>query len=198
MLKEECIIPNGEGKMFTVKKGQTLRVIEVEGQQVASLIIYNEHNMKESFCACLTRQNSGCFTRTNKLYSKPASTEDVMFTVLTEKDRMFWLGPDRCNRFYYEQRHGVKGHNNCQDILAELIKPYGLTPHDVHEVLNIFMDVVFQEDGTYEFVASPVSKGDYVDLLAEKDCLVGVAACPDDLSAYNNFEAKPLGIQIFG
>ena len=197
MLKEDFIIPSGEGRMFTVKKGQTLRVIEVEGQQVASLIIFNEHDMKESFCACLTRQNSGCFTRTKKLYSKPASAEDVMFTVLTEKEGMFWLGPDRCNRFYYELHHGIKGHKNCQDILAELIKPYGLTPYDVSEVLNIFMNVIFQEDGTYEFVASPVSKGDYVDLLAEMDCLVGVAACPDELSAYNNFEAKPLGIQLF-
>ena len=197
MLKEDSIVPSGEGKIFTVKKGQTLRIIEVEGPQVASLIIFNEHDMKESFCACLTRQNSGCFTKTKKLYSKPASAGDVMFTVLTEKDGMFWLGPDRCNRFYYEQHYGVKDHNNCQDILAELIKSYGLTPYDVSEVLNIFMNVVFQEDGTYELVASPVSKGDYVDLMAEKDCLVGVAACPDDLSAYNNFETKPLGIQIF-
>ena len=124
-------------------------------------------------------------------------TTDVMFSVLTNKDGMFWLGPDRCNRFYYEQYYGVRDHKNCQDILTELIKPYGMTSYDVPEVLNVFMNVSFEEDGSYKFVASPVSKGDYVDLLSEKDCLVGVAVCPDEFGAYNNFKPKALGIQIF-
>ena len=125
-----------------------------------------------------------------------------MFTVLTEKDGMFWLSPGRCNSFIYEQYHGIKGHKNCQDILAECIKPYGMTPYDVPEVLNIFMNAVFEKDGTYKYVASPVSMGDYVDLLAEMDCLVGVSACPSDpvtfaTDPYNDSKAKPIGIQIF-
>ncbi len=195
MLKEDFIIPSGEGKMFTVKKGQTLRIIEVEGLQAADLIIFNERDMKESFSAWLTREYSGCFTRAKKLYSKlPA--ENVMFTVLTEKDGIFWLSPGRCRKASYELEHGIKGHKNCQDILAELIRPYGMTAYDVPEVLNIFMNASFQEDGTFEHTASPIGKGDYIDLLAEMDCLVGVSACPDDLNSYNNFKAKPLGIQI--
>ena len=196
MLKEDFIIPSGEGKMFTVKKGQTMRVVAVEGPQAADLIVFNEHNMKESYSAWLTRQNSGCFTKAKKLYSKlPAM--NVMFTVLNEKDGIFWLSGARCSRFAYEVGRGMKGHKNCQDILAGLIKPYGMTQRDVPEVLNIFMKAVFQKDGSYKFIASPVSKGGYVDLLAEMDCLVGVAACPDEFGEYNNFKAKPLGIQIF-
>ncbi len=195
MLKEDFIIPSSEGKMFTVKKGQTLRVIEVEGLQAADLIIFNEHDMRESFCAWLTRDISGSFTKAKKLYSK-LPEGNIMFTVLTEKDRMFWLSPGRCNRLTYELHQGIKGHKNCQDILAECIKPYGMTPYDVPEVLNIFMDAIFNKDGTFEHSPSPVSKGDYLDLLAEMDCLVGVSACPSD-GVINNFEAKPLGIQIF-
>ena len=86
MLKEDFIVPAGEGKMFTVKKGQTLRVIQVEeGVQAADLIIFNEHDMKESFSAWLTRHFSGCFTRAEKLHSKlPAG--NLMFTVSTEKE----------------------------------------------------------------------------------------------------------------
>jgi len=196
MPKEEFIIPACEGKMFTVKKGQILRVIAVEGPQAADLIVFNEHDMKESYSAWLTRQNSGCFTRAKKLYSKlPAM--NVMFTVLNEKDGIFWLSGARCNRFGYERHHGIKDHNSCQDILAGLLKPYGMTQRDVPEILNIFMKAIFQKDGSYKFVASPVSKGGYVDLLAEMDCLVGVSACPDEFGEYNNFEAKPLRIQIF-
>ena len=190
MLNKEFIIPSCEGRIFTVKKGQLLRIIEVEGEQAADVIIFNEHDMKESFSTWLTRHNSGCFTKAKYLYSKlPAM--NIMFTVLTEKDGMFWLSPGRCNRYFYEQRNAIKDHKNCQDILAELIKPYGLTPWDVPEVLNIFMNAAFQQDGTYELIAPPVSKGDYMELLAEMDCLVGVSACPSD-----RFGWKPLGIQI--
>lgn len=199
MLKEDFIIPAGEGKMFTVKKGQTLRVIQVEeGVQAADLIVFNEHDMKETFSAWVTRHISKCFTRAEKLYSKlPA--QNVMFTISTEKggkSGMLWLSPGRCNRFSYERR-GIKGHNNCQDILAKIIEPYGLTPWDVPEVLNIFVNAVFHEDGTYEWPRAPVSKGDYMDFLAEMDCLVGVSMCPDDMNAYNDFKAKPLGFKIF-
>ena len=196
MAKEDFIVPACEGKMFTVKKGQTLRVIAVEGPQAADLIVFNEHDMRESYSAWLTRQNSGCFTRVKKLYSTLPAMK-VMFTVLNAKDGIFWLSGARCNALCYETLNGIKGHNSCQDILAELVKPYGLTHYDVPEVLNIFMKAVFQKDGSYKFIASPVSKGDYVDLLAEMDCLVGVAACPDEFGEYNNYEAKPLGIQIF-
>ena len=133
------------------------------------------------------------YNELKKLYSKlPAM--NVMFTVLSERDDMFWLSPGRCNRFTYEQR-GIKGHNNCQEILAELIKPYEMTAFDVPEVLNIFMNAVYQKDGTYKFIPAAKEKGDYVDLLANMDCLVGISACPGS-GSYNDFQAKPIGVQI--
>lgn len=195
-LKEEFIIPKCEGRSFTIKKGQKLRIIEVEGVQGADMIAFNSADMKESFSAWMTRSISGSFTRAEKLYSKlPAA--NVMFTVLTQKDGIFFFTPGRCNRLKYELVYGVKGyHKNCQDILAECIKPYGMTPYDVPEVLNIYMNVLFHENGTYEFKESPVSKGDYVELLAEMDCLCAMTACPSD-GVINGFEPKPLGIQIF-
>ena len=96
-LKEELIIPKCEGRSFTVKKGQTLRVIEIEGVQGADLIAFNSADMRESFSAWMTRSISGSFTRAEKLYSKlPAA--NVMFTVLTQKDGIFFFTPGRCNR----------------------------------------------------------------------------------------------------
>ena len=195
MIKEEFIIPSSEGKMFKVKKGQTLRLIEVEGLQAADLIIFNEHDMNESFSAWLTRHNSRSFSKANKLYSK-LPFGNIMFTVLTEKEGIYFLSPGRCNRMTYELHQGIKDHKNCQDILAELIKPYGMKAYDVPEVLNIFMNVVYNKDGSYEYLASPVSKGDYVDLMAEMDCLVGISSCPGE-GVINGFKAKPLGIKIF-
>jgi uncharacterized protein YcgI (DUF1989 family) len=66
----------------------------------------------------------------------------------------------------------------------------------VPEVLNLFMKAVFESDGTYRFEASPVEPGEHVELLARMDCLVAVSACPDDLSAYNQFRIRPIRIRI--
>ena len=195
MLKEEFTIPACEGRAFTIKKGQVLRIIEIDGPQAADMIAFNSYNTEESFCAWLTRQNSRNFKKATKLYSKlPAG--NVMFTVLTEKEGVYWLSGGRCNRFRYELQGIRDYHKNCQDILAECIKPYGITAYDVPDVFNVFMNPILHEDGTYEHKASPVEKGDHIDLRAEMDCLVVISACPDDTGAYNNFEPKPMGIQI--
>jgi uncharacterized protein YcgI (DUF1989 family) len=39
-------------------------------------------------------------------------------------------------------------------------------------------------------------KGDYVDLRAEMDCLVAVAACPDDVGVYNAGKPKALKVEV--
>ena len=121
-----------------------------------------------------------------------------MFTVLTDKPGLIWLSPGRCSRPIFEKFYGVKSyHKNCQDILADCIKPYGLTAWEVPDVINLFMTAVFKEDGSRELKPSPVRKGDYVDLRAEMDLLCVISNCPDELGIYNDFKTKPLGVQIF-
>ena len=47
--------------------------------------------------------------------------------------------------------------------------------------VNLWMNVVFQSNGTIS-IAAPVSKpGDHVLLEAEMDCIVALSACPHDL-----------------
>ena len=193
----QFVVPKCEGRTFTLRRGQTLRIIETEGPQAADLIAFNLHNWKDSSGAWLTRiLNDGSYTRVTKLYSK-LPEGNLMFTYLNPLEGVIWLDEGRCNRFVYGKL-GVKGyHKNCQDILAECIKPYGMTPYDVPEVFNIFMTAVHHEDGSYELKQSPVNKGDYVDLRAEMDLLCAISACPHDLGVFNAFKVKSIGVQIF-
>lgn len=64
------------------------------------------------------------------------------------------------------------------------------------EILNLFMNAKFHEDGTYKFAPPFVRAGDYIDLTAEMDCLAAISACPDDLSAYNEHTPKRLKVEI--
>ncbi len=192
----EFTIPKCEGRSFEIRKGQTLRIIQVEGSQGADMIAFNHDDLRESLSAWLTRHLSGNFTRATKIYSKlPAG--NVMFSVLTDLQDQFWLTPGRCNILTYQLKYGVKEyHKNCQDILAKCIEPYGMTQWDVPEVLNMFTKGVLHRDGSYQLGEPQVKKGDCIELLAEMDCLVAISACPDELGAYNGYAPKPLKIQI--
>ena len=43
----EFIIPARSGKAFEIKKGQVLRIIEIEGKQVADVNVWNLHDFRE-------------------------------------------------------------------------------------------------------------------------------------------------------
>jgi uncharacterized protein YcgI (DUF1989 family) len=182
-------VPACEGRSWTVRAGQEVRIVAVEGPQAADVIAWNADDPRESLSSWLTRHISKNFGRAATIYSKlPAARP--MFTVLTDRPGLLWLSPGRCNRLKYPP-----GHANCQDILAATIEPFGMSPFDVPEVLNVFMNPRLHEDGTYEFRASPVDAGDYFAMRAEMDVVMAVSACPDE-SAYNTGRPKALRIDV--
>jgi uncharacterized protein YcgI (DUF1989 family) len=69
------------------------------------------------------------------------------------------------------------------------------TPDDDTNVFNIFMHRKIETKRSY--VVACVKAGDSVDLLAEMDLLVAVAACASEKYPTNHYAAKPIGIQIF-
>jgi uncharacterized protein YcgI (DUF1989 family) len=124
-----------------------------------------------------------------------------MFTVIDDPVGVHYAyAGARCNRLSYKFRDNIDAppHRSCQDNLAEAIAPYGLTPDDVPDVFNIWMNVDI-DPKTNLFVIKPplVKKGDYIDMRAEMDCLVAVSACPSDKIATNNYGIKPLKVEIY-
>jgi hypothetical protein len=187
------LIPACEGRSWTVKRGEEVRIVAVEGPQAADVVAWSSDDSRESLSSWLTRHVSGNFGSASVVYSKlPAARP--MFTVLTQEPGMLWLSPGRCNRLKYEAL-GKPGHANCQDILAATIAPFGMSAFDVPEVLNVFMNPQLHEDGSYEFLASPVAVGGYFAMRAEMDVVMAVSACPDD-AGYNAGRPKPLRIDI--
>ena len=192
-LMAEFIIPACSGKAFEVKKGQILRITEIEGKQVADVNAWNLHDFREIMDVMASMSMSQNFKRVDKVYS---NRYNVMFTVIDDKVGVNFFG-SHCSPAMYRKRHGIENHANCYDILAESVKPFGLTRDDIHTCFNVFMHYHVEPDGRM-VIKSPVSeRGDYVDWLAEIDCLVAISACPGDIAATNDYKPKSLGIRIF-
>jgi uncharacterized protein YcgI (DUF1989 family) len=193
---EEFVIPACDGRAFTVRKGQVLRIIAAEGPQAADMVAFNLHDHRETYCAWLTRQMSRSFTRSSRLFSRlPAG--NIMFRVVRSTPGTLWLSSGRCNKLFYRHAYGLRSyHKNCQDILAETLKPFRMTQWDIPDVFNIFMRAIFRRDGTFRFTESQVRKNDSVSLLAKMDCLVAISACPDEFGEYNGHRSKSVKVQV--
>ncbi len=196
-LVREFIIPRGEARAFEVMKGQVFRVIDLEGRQVGDMTLLSLRDLREKFSAHVTNSaNDRSFVKASKLYSGPPDF-NVMLSVVEDKVGVHWIH-GRCTRLMYKLRLGVDNHPNCQDNIAESLKPYGVAEHDVpFGTFNIFMNGRVDENGHYTFHPPLSRKGDYIDFLAEMDVLVAISACPEAESAVNDYAIKPLKIEIY-
>jgi hypothetical protein len=103
----------------------------------------------------------------------------------------------RCSAVPFEAHYGIDDQPNCQDTLAEAIGEYGLTPDDVHDSLNLWMNTEWDHVGSYT-VWNTGKKGDYVDLLALMDVLAVPVTCGSgNLWVTSNFSYKPIQVQVF-
>lgn len=195
-------IPAREGRGFVVEAGLVLRIACVDGPQVADFIVFNSQDPRERFWSARTRViHGGHLTTGHQLWSTPPHTRPMMTVIADtvihgEHDhgaRSHDLLFCRCDGRHYEIVHGRRNMPNCQDNLAQAIAPFGLHPEDVHDPFNIFMTTGMNPDGRPFYLPCDAAKGDYIELIAEIDCLVAISACPGGSSGS---ESRPLAIEI--
>ena len=200
---ESFEIPARAGRGFIVETGRILRIACAEGPQVADFIVFNAEDPSERFWSARTRViHGGHLAVGHQLWSTPPRTRPMM-TIIADTvahgehahgaqshDLLFC----RCDARHYEIVHGRTGMPNCQDNLARAIAPFGLRSEDVHDPFNIFMTTGMNPDGRPFYLPCDAAKGDYVELIAEIDCLVAISACPGGSSGS---ESRPLAVEIF-
>ena len=201
-IASEFIIPARHGSAFIVKKGQTLRIHQVEGRQVGDCVFINANDHKEMFhvgqtWAINVLLGTGTGKQFKHFYSKPPR-ENIMLTTVADTYPNHWANMGgRCSRPLYELRDGVAKHRSCQENLTEALAPFGVTGDDIIDIFNVFMNAELRLDGSFKIVPTEVGPDDYIDLRAEMDVLAAVSACPSDRNETNGGSTKPLGIKIF-
>ena len=185
----------GKGVAFKVLKGQVFSLMQVEGGQVADLIAYNLHDFKERYSSTLTAAMNQSFWVPKNLYTIHSRAR-VMFKVVKDTLGKHWLHGGRCCAHSYWVQHNMQGYRGCQEVLAETVAPYGLSPDDVGDVFNVFMNVDIQENAARKIRPCAAKKDDHIDLQAEMDSLVVVSVCPDYKDPTNNFKPTPLRFQL--
>ena len=196
----DSVIPARYGMAFEVRKGQVLRIYQVEDKQVGDVVFFNANDYKEWFHVGQTWTINGSLgTGTAKsfkhFYSKPPR-ENVMLTVLEDTVKVQWGNNGaRCSRKLWDLRGRNDQDRSCQQNLEEALAPYGITGDDVGDCFNLFLNVELDNSGGFNMKAPTALKGDYIDLLAEMDILTAISVCPAD-TVVNDHRPKPLGVTI--
>lgn len=189
------IIPPRSGVSFILKKGQQLKVVDIEGEQVSDLICYNLHDTAEYLSSGRTIDYAETIylTKGHPFYS---NRSNVMFTMVedTVGTHDFLLTPCSAEMFRIIYGH-TDPHRGCFGNLCEALKEYGITPDNIPTCFNIFMNVPVDGVTGKVSVLPPKSKaGDHVILKATMDLIVGMTSCSAGMS--NNFSYKPIGYQV--
>jgi uncharacterized protein YcgI (DUF1989 family) len=183
------------GTALEIKSGQLLRIIDLQGQQVVDLVSFSHHNHREYLSSPRTMDynNKIYFSTGDMLYS---DRSNPMWTITADKvgHHCFLFAP--CNQRMFEITYGAaKPHPNCFDNLTASLSPFGIQPAQIFVPFNIFMHSEVASSGEIK-IKAPLSKpGDYIDLRAEQDLIVGISAC----SAYkaNNYTFGQIRIEIY-
>jgi uncharacterized protein YcgI (DUF1989 family) len=196
-IRLDHVLEPGSGKAVEVRRGEVVRVEQLEGGQCADFNAFNLHDYREFFHAGRTRVLHGMFPTTGDMLWSAPPRERPMFTVIADTAGINDLSFPRCTGVLFEYAWGYETHTNCQDILAEAQREYGLTPDDVHDSFNLWMNTkVDAETGRLSVERNTSQAGDHVELVAHFDCLVVVSVCGADVFNTSNFSLKPLRLTV--
>ncbi|PKD17549.1 urea carboxylase-associated protein [Salegentibacter salinarum] len=188
------VIKKQSGAAFKLKKGQKLKVIDPEGEQVSDMVLFNAKDRREKLSSgkTLDFEESILISTGNFLWS---NRSNKMMELLEDTNGRndFLLAP--CSPETFEVMYDYEGyHPSCFENLYTNLEKFEIEPDDIPTAFNIFMNVQFDEKGKLS-VDPPLSKaGDYVLFEAKIDLIVALTACAAEDS--NNGSFKPIHYEI--
>ena len=198
------ICPAGEPWMGMVKKGQTFRILDLEGNQAVDTLFYNADDLEERYSAVDTIQ------RQSRLY---LTTGSVLFS--SEGNAMATITADTCGR--HDTLGGAcaaesntvryaldkKYMHSCRDNFMHAINHcdcahhLNMTKRDITANINFFMNVPVTSEGELSFADGISAPGKYVEIQAEMNLMVLISNCPQLNNPCNAYNPTPIQMLVW-
>lgn len=182
------VVPARAPWLHLVKKGQTLRIVDLEGNQAVDFLVYNAHDDAERYSAQDTIAAQGnIFLREGSVLrsNEGAAMMTVLSTAVAYHDTIG--GACSCESNTLRYGHHTKAQHACVDNFLTANAREGRGKRDMVSNVNFFMNVPVEGDGALGIVDGISAPGLYVDLRAEMDVSVVVSNCPQINNPCNGF-----------
>ena len=193
-------IPAGEPWIHEIRQGQTLRILDLEGNQAADTLFYNAHDYEDRYSAQDTIRDQGniYLTAGTRLQSLKGHT---LLTITADTcGRHDTLGgacatESNMVRYALETRHM----HACRQSFVKASTAWGrgLDKRDIGHNINFFMNVPVTPEGRLTFEDGVSAPGKYVEMRAEMDVLALISNCPQLNNPCNAYNPTPIRVLIW-
>ena len=187
-------IPPQRGIAFEMSTGDCLRVIDPDGEQVADFIAFARGDLKEWLSSGRTLDYNGTIylTTGHVLYS---NRSNPMLTITSDTVGRHDFLYTPCSPETFSILYKTTGHHpSCFENLATSLCAFGIEPDAIPTTFNIFMNVEVTPSGVLSVLPPRSRAGDYIEMRAELDLVVGLTACSAEMS--NNYRFKPIDFEL--
>ncbi len=194
------IVESGLGFSRTIARGQTVRIVDLEGNQAVDTLFFDAHDPTERYSAADTIREQGnvYLTTGTRLIS---SEGNVLLTIVADTcGRHDTLG-GACAAESNQVRYALekKYMHNCRDtfLLEIQTRLERLGKRDITHNINFFMNVPVTPEGGLTFEDGISGSGRYVELCAERDVTILISNCPQLNNPCNGYDPTPVQVLIW-
>jgi urea carboxylase-associated protein 1 len=180
-----------------VRSGETLRIVDLEGNQAADFLLYAAGDDSERYSAQDTIAAQGnIFLRIGSILMSNECRPMAEITATTVAYHDTIGGACSCESNTLRYGHHTKGQHACVENFLTSNARYGRGKRDIVSNINWFMNVPVEADGTLGIVDGISAPGLYVDLEMRMDVIAVISNCPQINNPCNGFNPTPLRVVI--
>ena len=195
------VIPAGDYWIDTVKRGQTLRIVDVEGNQAADTLLFNAADVAERYSAVDTirgQRNVYLSCGSELLSTSGNCMAQIVADTVGRHDTLGGACAAESNTVRYALDKRTM--HACRDSYLLAVAQHdrlGLGKRDLSHNINFFMNVPVTTDGGLTFADGLSGPGQYVELRAAMDIIVLISNCPQLNNPCNAYNPTPLEVLIW-
>ena len=190
------VVPAKSSWSGIIKKGQRLKITDLEGQQAVDFLCYNNNDRSDRYSATNTVKVQGnVYVGLGSILFSDSGTPllEVVEDTIGRHDTVYGC----CSNPNNMLRYGVETTESCYtNFEAELAK-LGMGKNAIVPNVNWFMSVQVLEDGSAGVDNVVLQPNSYVTLLAKTDTLAVLSNCPQMHNPCNGYNPTPVKVEIF-
>ena len=194
------VVEAGDPFIVEIAEGQSVRIVDLEGNQAVDTIFYNAHDYADRYSAQDTIREQGNIYLTTGT-ALLSTNGNLLLTITSDTcgrhDTLGGACATESNMVRYDLG---KGHMHaCRNSFLKGIQEWnrGMDKRDITSNINFFMNVPVTPDGKLSFEDGVSDAGKYVELRAEMDVLMVISNCPQLNNPCNGYNPTPIQILIW-
>lgn len=195
------VVPAGDYFMQEVKAGETVRILDLEGNQAADTLFYKAGDPSERYSAMDTIREQGnvYLTTGTRLISNEGNVMlEIVADTCGRHDTLGGACATESNTVRYALEK--KCMHACRDSWMLAVaenEQFAMSKRDITHNINFFMNVPVTAEGGLTFEDGISAPGKYVELRAAMDVIVLISNCPQLNNPCNGYNPTPIEVLIW-